>query len=189
MFSPGRNVRKRAANDPSVLTIRKNAPTRAFFWLNAPTSAFKLKTLCQALSTSRRRPSRGLLLDYENRWIVCSSNYHRAGVQADHSTYEMRYENTHTLGTLGMVQPFYHIQHTQHIHREIYLDREQSGLGMSCNACVASVIPWSLLSWCDRQAVAGWAAAPSIKYSSCLINMSCPAQPSPAQLLTAGTYL
>ena len=34
MFSPGRNVRKRAANDPSVLQIRDNAPTRAFFWLN-----------------------------------------------------------------------------------------------------------------------------------------------------------
>ena len=35
----------RAANDPSVFTITKKAPTRAFSWLKAPTSAFTFKTL------------------------------------------------------------------------------------------------------------------------------------------------
>ena len=35
----------RASNNPSVFTITEMAPTRAFFWLKAPTSAFTLKTL------------------------------------------------------------------------------------------------------------------------------------------------
>ena len=34
-----------AANDQSVITITKKAPTRAFFWLKAPTSTFTFKTL------------------------------------------------------------------------------------------------------------------------------------------------
>ena len=35
----------RAANDPSVFTITEKAPTRAFSWLKAPTSAFTFNTL------------------------------------------------------------------------------------------------------------------------------------------------
>ena len=35
----------RAANDPLVFTITAKAPTRAFSWLKAPTSAFTFKTL------------------------------------------------------------------------------------------------------------------------------------------------
>ena len=35
----------RAANDPSVFTIREKVPTRAFSWLKVPTSAFTFKTL------------------------------------------------------------------------------------------------------------------------------------------------
>ena len=35
----------RAANDPSVFTITEKAPTRAFSWFKAPTSAFTFKTL------------------------------------------------------------------------------------------------------------------------------------------------
>ena len=35
----------RAANDPSVVTITEKAPTRAFSWLEAPTSTFTFKTL------------------------------------------------------------------------------------------------------------------------------------------------
>ena len=35
----------RAANDPSVFTITEKAPTRAFSWLKAHTSAFTFKTL------------------------------------------------------------------------------------------------------------------------------------------------
>ena len=38
-------VENRAANDPSVFTIREKAPTRAFSWLKAPTSTFTFKTL------------------------------------------------------------------------------------------------------------------------------------------------
>ena len=38
-------VQSRAANDPSALTITGKAPTRAFSWLKAPTSAFTFKTL------------------------------------------------------------------------------------------------------------------------------------------------
>ena len=34
----------RAANDPSVLTVTKEVPTRAFSWLNAPFNALTLKT-------------------------------------------------------------------------------------------------------------------------------------------------
>ena len=34
-----------AANDPSVLTITEKAPTRAFSWMKASSSAFTFKTL------------------------------------------------------------------------------------------------------------------------------------------------
>ena len=34
-----------AVNDPSVFTITEKAPTRAFFWLKAATTAFTFKTL------------------------------------------------------------------------------------------------------------------------------------------------
>ena len=41
--------RTSAVNDPSVsqlvFKITEKAPTRAFFWLKAPTSAFRFKTL------------------------------------------------------------------------------------------------------------------------------------------------
>ena len=33
-------VESRAAKDPSVFTMTEKAPTRAFSWLKAPTSAF-----------------------------------------------------------------------------------------------------------------------------------------------------
>ena len=39
----GRRLVTRAANHPSVFT--EKAPTRAFSWLKAPTSAFTFKTL------------------------------------------------------------------------------------------------------------------------------------------------
>ena len=38
-------VQNRAANYPSVLTIPEKAPTMAFSWLKAPTSAFTFKSL------------------------------------------------------------------------------------------------------------------------------------------------
>ena len=41
---PEGNIVTRAANDPSVLTITEEAPTRTFSWLKVP---IKIKTLCQ----------------------------------------------------------------------------------------------------------------------------------------------
>ena len=38
-------VPTRAANHPSVFTITEKTPTRAFFWLKAPTSTFTFMTL------------------------------------------------------------------------------------------------------------------------------------------------
>ena len=63
--------------DPSVpqpvFTIMEKAPTRAFSWLKAPTSAFTFKTLLRHYAKLTRRfqpgegPSRGLLRDCDNR--------------------------------------------------------------------------------------------------------------------------
>ena len=39
------NDQDSAADDPSVSTITEEAPTRAFSWLKAPTSAFTFKTI------------------------------------------------------------------------------------------------------------------------------------------------
>ena len=41
-----RRIKTSAAEDLSVFTNREKAPTRAFSWLKAPTSAFTFKTLC-----------------------------------------------------------------------------------------------------------------------------------------------
>ena len=43
--TPDIMLNTRAVNDPSVFTITGKAPTRAFSWLKAPTSAFTFKTL------------------------------------------------------------------------------------------------------------------------------------------------
>ena len=40
----GESIQIRAANDPSVFKITDRAPTRAFSWLKAPSSAFTFKT-------------------------------------------------------------------------------------------------------------------------------------------------
>ena len=42
-------MQDRAANDPSVVTIIKKAPTKVFSWLKAPSSAFTSKTLFRHL--------------------------------------------------------------------------------------------------------------------------------------------
>ena len=41
------SVRTRDPNNPPVFTITEKAPTRAFSWLKAPTSAFTSKMLCK----------------------------------------------------------------------------------------------------------------------------------------------
>ena len=45
----------RPANDPSVFTITEKAPTRAFSWLKAPSSAFTFKALLRHYA-KRARP-------------------------------------------------------------------------------------------------------------------------------------
>ena len=42
----GINPAPAGLREPEDFTITEKAPTRAFSWLKAPTSAFKLKTLC-----------------------------------------------------------------------------------------------------------------------------------------------
>ena len=48
-------VRTRASNEdypkaPEDFTITEKAPTRAFFWLKVPTSAFTFQTLCKGFN-------------------------------------------------------------------------------------------------------------------------------------------
>ena len=68
----------RAANDPSVSTITEKAPTRAFSWLKAPTSAFTFKTLLlRHVTMLNRHPNTlgridqklGSLHNYQNWWL------------------------------------------------------------------------------------------------------------------------
>ena len=46
-------VPNRAANHPSVFPITEKAPTRAFFWLKAATTAFTFKTLLRHYTAKR----------------------------------------------------------------------------------------------------------------------------------------
>ena len=71
--------RTSAVNDPSVsqlvFKITEKAPTRAFFWLKAPTSAFTLKTLLkhfakQALTPRSLNVKLGPQRKYHKRWAV-----------------------------------------------------------------------------------------------------------------------
>ena len=43
---PAASAVKRSIGSTTGCTITEKAPTRAFFWLKAPTSAFTFKTLC-----------------------------------------------------------------------------------------------------------------------------------------------